>query len=257
MIQEIVNRALYDSNSDYALFIKRFTTGECISMNADVQVPSASIIKLFIMGATFQGVQEKLFTLHKLITINESDKIPYSIISLLGTHHSYNIQDLIILMIIQSDNTATNLLISLLGIEYINSFIKKQGLKNTVLARKMLDFTASKKGYENYTTAKDVSEYLTLLYEGKVVAPHFSQRMLDIMSKQLDVSVMKRELSEDIHIAHKTGNLHYINHDVGIVYTLGGDYIFSMLTWNGKDDICGKKLIGTVSKSVYDYFVTK
>ncbi|MBU3143627.1 serine hydrolase [Clostridium sp. CF012] len=253
MLDEVINKSLLNSNSNYALFIKNFTTDEHISINAEVQIPSASIIKLFIMGAAFQGVQENLFTVHDPITIKEEDKMPYSIISLLETNNTYSIQDLITLMIIQSDNTATNLMISLLSMEYINSFIKNYGMKHTVLARKMMDFSAKKSGYENYTTADDISKYLNLLYEGKVVNPFYSQKMLDIMSNQLDGSMMKRELPVEIHIAHKTGDLPYMKHDVGIVYTPKGDYIFSMFTWDAMDDICGKKLIGTVSKSVYDY----
>jgi beta-lactamase class A len=253
MLDEVINKALIDINLNYSLFIKKFSTGEHISINANFQVPSASIIKLFIMGAAFQGVHEELFTLHELITIKDGDRIPYSIISLLQTNNTYSIQDLITLMIVQSDNTATNLLISFLGMEYINSFIKNQGMKCTVLARKMMDLTARECGYENYTSVEDVSKYLKLVYEGKVITPFFSQNMLDIMSNQLDISMMKREIPEEVHIAHKTGDLPYIKHDTGIVYTLAGDYIFSMFTWNAKDDLCGKKLIGTVSKLVYDY----
>lgn len=253
MLDGVIKKALLNSNSNYALFIKSFSTDEHISINADQQVPSASIIKLFIMGAVYQGIQENLFTLQQRIIIKEEDKIPYSIISLLQTKNTYSIQDLITLMIIQSDNTATNILISLIGMKYINAFIKNQGMKQTILSRKMMDLKARESGNENYTTVEDVSKYLNLIYEGKVVNTFFSQNMLDIMSNQLDISMMKRELPEEIHIAHKTGDLPYIKHDVGIVYTTSGDYIFSMFTWNSKDDLCGKKLIGTVSKSVYEY----
>ena len=160
-------------------------------------------------------------------------------------------------MIIQSDNTATNLLISLLGMEYINSFINKQGMEHTILARKMMDLTARENGHENYTTVSDVSKFLNLIYGGKVVNPYYSESMVDIMSKQLDDSMMKREMSGEIHIAHKTGDLPFIKHDAGIVYTSSGDYIFTMFTFNEKDDISGKKLIGTLSKSVYDFFIKK
>ena len=257
MLLEILNETLLKSNSDYAIFIKNLSTGECISINTDLVVPSASIIKLFIMGAAFQSVQEDLFTLHQRITVNEKDKVSYSIISLLETDHTYSIQDLIKLMIIQSDNTATNLLISLLSMEYINSFINKQGMEHTILARKMMDLTARENGFENYTTVSDVSKFLNLIYGGKVVNPYYSESMVDIMSKQLDDSMMKREMSGEIHIAHKTGDLPFIKHDAGIVYTSSGDYIFTMFTWNEKDDISGKKLIGTLSKSVYDFFIKK
>lgn len=253
MLDEVINNALLNNNTNYALFINNFSNGEHISINEDIQVPSASIIKLFIMGAAFQGVQENIFALHDRITIKEEDKIPYSIISLLEANNTYSIQDLITLMIIQSDNTATNLMISILSMAYINCFIKNQGMKNTVLARKMMDLTAKESGYENYTTVEDVSKYLNLLYEGKVVNTFFSETMLDIMSNQLDISMMKRELNEEIHIAHKTGDLPCLKHDAGIVYTSAGDYIFSMFTWDAKDDISGKRLIGAVSKAAYDY----
>ena len=255
MLIEVVNKALLNIDSDYAIFIKDFSTGQHISINTELQVPSASIIKLFIMGATFQSVQEDLFKLHQRIIIKEKDKILNSIISLLETDNTYSIQDLITLMIIQSDNTATNLLISLLGMEYINSFINKQGMKHTILARKMMDLAARENGYENYTTVEDVSEFLNLLYNGKVINSYFSESMLDIMSNQLDDSMMKRDLPDVIHIAHKTGDLPYIKHDAGIVYTSTGDYILIVFTWNGKDDIGEKKFIGKVSKSVYDYLL--
>lgn len=257
MLVEIINNTFLKNNLDYAIFIKNFSTGESISINTDLIVPSASIIKLFIMGAAFQSIEETLFTLHQRISIKEKDKIPYSIISLLETDHTYSIQDLIILMIIQSDNTATNLLISLLGMDYINSFINKQGMKHTILRRKMMDLTATENGYENYTTVSDVSEFLNLLYEGKVVNSYFSKNMVDIMSKQLDDSMMKREIPSKINIAHKTGDLPGIKHDTGIVYSSAGDYIFTMFTWNEKDDISGRKLIGKLSKSVYDFFLNK
>ena len=68
MLLEILNETLLKSNSDYAKFIKNLSTCESISINSDLVVPSASIIKLFIMGAAFQSVQENLFTLHQRIT---------------------------------------------------------------------------------------------------------------------------------------------------------------------------------------------
>lgn len=254
MLEKILKEALSEVNSEYALFVKGLSTGECFYMNKDTRVSSASIIKLFIMGAAFQSVQEGMFTLHQRIIVKAEDRIPYSIITLLEPEHSYSIQDLITLMIIQSDNTATNVLISLLGMEYIQCFIDAQGMKNTIIARKMLDFKAKEEDRDNITTVEDVSTYLLSLYQKKVINSSFSEQMMYILSKQLDDSMMKRELSEEIHIAHKTGGLPYLKHDAGIVYTSEQDYIFVMFTWNGKEDASGKKIIGDVSKLVYEYF---
>ena len=257
MLEQIIKESLSQVDLEYAIYVKGLSTGECFSMNKDIRASSASIIKLFIMGAVFQSVQEGRFTLHERISVKAEDRIPYSIIALLEPEHSYSIQDLITLMIIQSDNTATNVLISLLGMEYIQGFINAQGMKNTVIARKMLDFTAKEEGRDNITTVEDVSTYLISLYEKKVVNSSFSEQMLYILSKQLDDSIMKRELSEEVHISHKTGGLPNLKHDAGIVYTEEENYIFVMFTWNGKDDACGKRIIGKVSKLVFDYFTDK
>ena len=257
MLEKILKETLYKVDSEYALFVKGLSTGECFYINKGTRVSSASIIKLFIMGAAFQSMQEDRFTLHQRISVKEEERIPYSIIALLEPEHSYSIQDLITLMIIQSDNTATNVLISLLGMEYIQCFISAQGMKNTIIARKMLDYAAKEEGRDNITTVEDVSTYLLSLYEKKVINSSCSEQMLYILSKQLDDSLMKRELSEEVHIAHKTGGLPYLKHDAGIVYTKEEDYIFVMFTWNGKEDAGGKKIIGDASKLVYEYFTDK
>ncbi|WP_309568886.1 serine hydrolase [Clostridium estertheticum] len=79
--------------------------------------------------------------------------------------------------------------------------------------------------------------------------------MVSILTNQLDDSMMKINLPTNITIAHKTGDLDFIKHDVGIVYTSKIDYIFSMFTWDAISDNYAKNLIGNVSKITYDYFM--
>ena len=79
--------------------------------------------------------------------------------------------------------------------------------------------------------------------------------MLDIMKMQLDNSMMKLYLNEDLIVAHKTGELPNIKHDVGIVYTEQEHYIFTMLTWDALSDNYARNIIGKVSKISYDYLI--
>jgi beta-lactamase class A len=255
VLKNIILEFMKDKNLKYSIFIKDLETDEICCINQGLVVPSASIIKLFIMAKAFELVNKGELNLNHRISIDKKERVPYSIIYVLADSNTYTVRDLIILMIIQSDNTATNQLIDMLGIESINKFISDLGFKDTSLNRKMMDFQARILGLDNYTTAQDVSKLLELMNKGKLINKECSDIMLKIMKLQLDNSMMKINLSEEIIVAHKTGDLQGIKHDVGIVYTKHKDYIFTMLTWDATCCNYGSNIIGTVSKISYDYLI--
>jgi beta-lactamase class A len=255
VLKNIILEFMKDKNLKYSIFIKDLETDEICCINQGLVVPSASIIKLFIMAKAFELVNKGELNLNHRISIDKKERVPYSIIYILDDSNTYTIRDLITLMIIQSDNTATNQLIDMLGIESINKFISDLGFKDTSLNRKMMDFQARILGLDNYTTAQDVSKLLELMSKGKLISKECSEIMLEIMKMQLDNSMMKINLSEEIIVAHKTGDLQGIKHDVGIVYTKHKDYIFTMLTWDATCHNYGSNIIGKVSKISYDYLI--
>jgi beta-lactamase class A len=253
MLKDIVRDYLKDKNIEYSIFIKDLKSGENIFFEAERIVPSASIIKLFIMAKVFQLVNEEALDLNFRAEINNKDRVPYRIIYSLDSSNSYTIKDLLILMIMQSDNTATNTLIDIIGMDNINRFIKEMGFQHTVLKRKMMDFKAKSLGRDNYSSAEDVGNLLELMYLGDLVSEKYSEIMLEIMKMQLDDSMIKLYLKDEVIVAHKTGDLSEIKHDAGIVYTENRDYIFIMFITEDKEDQ-GRGIIGKVSKLVYDYF---
>lgn len=258
IISNQLNRLLKEVNSKYSLIIKNYKTGEFYNINSNAKVPSASIIKLFIFEMYFHLASTKQLDLEEKITIKDEEKVPFSIVSVLPSIHSYSIKDLITLMIIQSDNTATNVLIDRLGIENINNFIKEQGYKSTILERKMMDFESAKKGKENYTCAEDVFLLFDKLYNGNLINKEYDSIMLQILKLQLDNAMMRMYLPDELEIAHKTGDISCVKHDTGIVYNDKiGDYTFIMLTYEAESDSYARGLIATVSKAVYEYFSTK
>ena len=207
------------------------------------------------MAKTFQLVKNGELNLSDRISINDKERVPYSIIYLLDDENTYTIRDLITLMIIQSDNTATNQLIHMIGIEKINEFISELGFRDTILKRKMMDLDSRKLGIDNYTTASDVAKLLELMNKGQLINSHYSDLMLDIMKMQLDNSMMSVNLDEELIVAHKTGNLNNINHDAGIVYTKHKNYIFIMLTFDATSDNYARDIIGKVSRISYEYLI--
>ena len=88
------------------------------------------------------------------------------------------VYDLATLMIIQSDNAATNELIDLLQMETVNNFMKELGLEHTKLQRKMMDSAAAKAGRDNYTSASDMATSLAFLFRAKWWQPEASEQML-------------------------------------------------------------------------------
>jgi len=256
MLKNIILEFMKNKNVRYSIYIKDLELNETCSINQTQVVHSASIIKLFIMAKAFQLASIGELDLNYRICIDKNERVPYSILYALDEKNTYTIKDLITLMIIQSDNTATNQLIHMIGMENINEFIRKLGFNSTMLRRKMMDFDARILGMDNYTSASDVARFLELLNSGDLISKTYSGIMLDIMKMQMDNSMMKNHLSENIIVASKTGDLPNIKHDVGIVYTKSKEYIFTMLTWDGPSDNYSRDIIGKVSKITYDYLIS-
>jgi len=127
--------------------------------------------------------------------------------------------DLVTLMIILSDNTATNLMIGMLGIENINATIESLGLTGTRLNRMLFRPELSRQGIQNYVSAVDMGKLLQGMLQGEIVSPEASARMLEILGDQrLNGKLPFYLHSRDIGCAHKTGEDSGITHDVGVIF---------------------------------------
>ena len=230
-----------------AFEVKNLKTGEKISYNENTVVPSASLIKIPVMMKIIELVKEGSLSLKQRITVTDEVKVPFSILTLMESGNSYTLKDIITLMIVQSDNTAANMLIDIAGMNDVNDYIKKLGLKNTVLQRKMMDSKAREEGRENKTTAADMVKFFEQIYKDAESGSPYGMLMKNILTAQLDNSVMRLYIPDSTIIAHKTG-------DAGIVYLPGINYIFCALTWNAPNNNLARDTIGKISKTVYDYF---
>ena len=222
------------------------------SINGDKKVLSASMIKLLILAELMKKNSENKFSLSDTIMIADSMKTGGDgVLKELNTGHHFTLKELATLMIIVSDNQATNILIDFLGMENINQLGKELDLKETFLGRKMMDAEARKKGYDNYTCADDISLLLKLIYQEKLINKEASQLMLDILLKQQQGERLQRYLPSDIKIAHKCGDLDNLENDGGIIWIEDKAYILVVLT-NGMPNLQCKQTIGKISKFVYD-----
>lgn len=235
-------------------FYKNLTTGQVISHNGVEEMMAASVIKLFILLDAKRRIAEGTLDKDKLVTLKEEDCVP-SCGALTYMHRGLQVtvEDLYTLMIILSDNTATNMMIDILGFDSINETIEKYGFTGCRLRRKMFDAEASAKGIQNYVTADSVGKLLTMMYEGTAVSPEASEDMLRILSNQRlnnKIPFILHTYPEYIRIAHKTGEDTGITHDAGIVYAK--EPFVVVFLGNETDVPLYERVMASISKELYD-----
>ena len=222
------------------------------TIDGDKKVLSASMIKLLILAELMKKISENKFSLSDTVMMANFMKIGGDgVLKELNTGHHFTLKELATLMIIISDNQATNILIDFLGMENIKQLRKELDLKETFLGRKMMDAEARKKGYDNYTCADDISLLLKLIYQEKLINKEASQLILDILLRQQQGERLQRYLPSDIKIAHKCGDLDNLENDGGIIWLGDRAYILVVLT-NGMPNLQCKQTIGKISKFIYD-----
>lgn len=254
MLSQELEKIVSRTKGDIAVVLKDLQKDQWIyDFRGDHQTPSASIIKMLIMVEAMKQVDDGRFKLEQEISIDTKVKVPHGILYDLSTK-TFTYLDLVMLMIIVSDNTATNVLIDLLGFDHINQSARTLGLEKTVLERKMMDIEAVKRGKQNKTTPRDMVLLLESIYRNKILKPELCELILDIMKRQKDLAMLKRYLPEDLPVAHKTGDLLNLNHDIGIFYLPKHTYLLGVFVAEAESNLTAKQVIGEVSKCVYDHF---
>ncbi|MFC7684501.1 serine hydrolase [Ureibacillus sp. GCM10028918] len=249
IIQELIEQVPFgvklvvkDAGADHFLITKDFE---------DV-FSSASLIKVPMLLAVLDYVENESRSLHETVKIPPINRVDYSVLSELGAE-ACTLQELLVWMIITSDNTATNVLIDFMGLEKLNLYFKKIGLTQTKIQRKMMDFVQLEKGFDNITSAKDMATLYTAIYRKLLLSKEYSELVIDILSRQRVHESLKRYLVDDVKIAHKTGSLDTVEHDIGIVFSNKKDYIIGVFVTDHTNNEDAKRFIGKISKIVYDH----
>ena len=205
-----------------SFYYRNLATGEEFSYRDGEKLMAASVIKLYVMAAAFARIADGRLDPEQMIVTGRADFVPScGAVAYLHEGLQVTVLDLITLMIIFSNNTATNILIDLIGIDEINEEIRRLGFRDTWLRRKMFDAEKSRRGIQNLITAGEVGRFFQELYEKNLVDEASSEKMLAILKDQQlngKIPFYLKALAEEPDIAHKTGEDTGITHDVGIVY---------------------------------------
>ncbi|CDF57545.1 serine hydrolase [Thermobrachium celere] len=237
-------------NCSVGVYYKELETQYMFEYNSDKIFPSASTIKVPILLALFNKVLKGEIDLNKRIKIQKDYTVSGAgIVYLLDENNTYTLLDLAKLMIVLSDNTATNIIIDLLGFEYINKYFKEIGLNETILQRKMMDFDRKRLGFDNFTSARDLGLTFYKLCKKEVLNPYYCNLAIEILKEQKLKGGLDRYLGNKYEIAHKTGELNNLEHDCGIVFKDHKTFIVVILT-EGEENYILKDVIGNITSKL-------
>ena len=210
------------AGGSWSTYVKNLKTGEITNINGNSRMTAASLIKLFIMAAAYERID------------NDPNVDRNTILNRMGP------------MITVSDNQSANDIIAALGgMDAVNSYISANGYDETSLNRLLLTARTT----ENYTSAEDVSNLLEKIYNNEL--PH-SDEMLNLLKQQTRRNKIPTGLPSGVVVANKTGELDDVENDAAIIYS-GGDYIEVVMS-EGVNTGQAQSTISEISSIVYDEY---
>lgn len=244
---------------DMSIYMRNLSTGDEIALDADTVYETFSVIKLAIAAEVLREAEAGKFSLSDRVAINPGDRrLPSGVLYSLDPGLQPTIHDLLTLMIIISDNEATDILASKVGRPNVTAYMRSLGLKKTTIQFSDLDWDRTWLGsldpsyknasgdqtinfpfgkysdaqvsaafghtiydagiYFGHSTTREIGQLLAWAAEDKLVSPQASKLLLGIMEKQQVNDRFPRYL-EDVRIAHKTGDGQpFIANDAGVLW---------------------------------------
>lgn len=272
-LQANIQRLTKSVNANWGIYIKCLETGEEIALNADQQMDTMSVIKIPLMAAAFNQIEARKFSLTDHVTLTDAAKRPGTgVLRFLDAGVPLSIKDLLTLMIIVSDNTATDLMFDKVGgAEPVNQLMQSWGLtsiratgtadvwfKAVRAAPSAAEFHRQAKTPFGLASPRDIGKLLEKIEKGDAVSKSASDTMLQIMRGQVYRSRLPRYLY-GWRIPHKTGDfLPYIGNDVGVLESPSRHIVICVFT--AKHFGYGANLedaIGRVAELTANYFAAR
>lgn len=248
-----LNQHAASYNGVMGIFVKDLTSGETFAVNAGLTFPQASSIKIPILVELMRQAQDGKLNLGERVEIHHTGLVGGSgVLQFFSDGSSaISLRDLASLMVVLSDNSATNLIIDRIGIDNVNSMLDAAGLHQTRLARKMIDIAAEENDRENRSTPFEMGALVEMLNAGKLLDATHTKMALEILEYPKD-SPLRAGVPPTITVAEKPGSLNGAQCDSGIVFLEGNPYVISVMTTFNRVD--GNSAITAVSALAFSYF---
>ena len=269
---------------------KHLETGECVCHNADTVFFTASTLKVPLLVELYRQVDAGIIEVNQRIDLTDALRVPGSgVLKELSAGLQPTVHDLAMLMIIISDNSATDILYNRVGGSNIDNTMRRLGLNHTHIPMTCRELLYSITGLEvenpahtyqlasdrlkkrkfvlggdgfseeksDVSSPNDMCRLLELIHDGDILSSQSREAVLDILKRQQLSTVIPHALPPGTVVAHKTGSYQSVRCDVGIVFSSAGPYTVAIMA---KQIAAGDRLsvdagLAAISKAIYEGFV--
>lgn len=231
------------------IYVFDLDTGNYVEVAGNAETPAASTIKLPILIAFFKAVDEGRITVDQALAM-QSNQIAGGSGDMQGQPPGtrYTALEVATQMIINSDNTATNMMIDLLGgPQVLNQQFVDWGLTMTILRNPLPDIEGT-----NTTSAQDLVRMIAHLHKGDILSLRSRDRVMNILQRTYNKKLLPAGVSETTISYNKTGNIGEVLGDVALMDLANGKrYAIAALVRRPENDGRAQELIRRISQAVY------
>ena len=248
-------------NGDVGIYVHNLKTGKTVELNADTLFPTASMIKVSILSGLMDKIEKGEMQYNQKLVYRDS--LLYPGVDILGAfkdNDTIQVSKVALLMITMSDNTASIWLQKLVGGDYINNWLDQNGFK---VMRVNSRIPARRAIWQVYgwgvTTPREMCRLFTMIHDGKAISPAASERMSRMLNRIFWDNTALSQIPPYVQTMSKQGAVDASKSETVLVNAPHGDYVFSVITKNNKDqrwvaDNEASVLIKKVSALLWHYF---
>src|ERR1700743_1594080 len=259
-----LQNAIKDFNGQVGIYVKNLKTGRTAAINADTLFPTASMIKVSIQCGVMDKIEKGELTYNQKLIYRDSLLYPgEDILGSFKDKDTIELSKVLMLMITMSDNTASTWLQKIVTGEYINNWLDQNGFKVMRVNSRVKGREAIRAKYGwGVTTPYEMCRIFTMIRNGEAVSPAASERMYRNLGRIYWDDRSLSQIPPYVHTISKSGSLDESKSETVLVNAPHGDYVFSVITNNNKDqrwvpDNEAEVMIRKLSALIWHYYEPK
>ena len=242
-----VRRYLEDRLGKYSFYFEDLKSGFIYGYNEHIKMTSAGCMKLPVAMAVIKDVEEGKLSLNDPILLESRDRVEGSGILKHLNSREYTVQELVVVMLVESDNTATQKLVALIGFDELKAKFQEMGLNDTT----MNDMPGSP---INLTTSYDLSLCWKILKNGEYLSRVHSRYIIELLKSENKKKKTGFYLDETLKqkIASKAGDMQGIENDTTLIELQKGDFVFTIMSSDLPNSVYGLVSLAKSGKMIWD-----
>jgi beta-lactamase class A len=256
-----LQNAVKGFNGQLGIYVQNLKTGRTAAINPDSLFPTASMIKVSILAGVMDKIEKGELQYNQKLVYRDS--LLYAGEDILGSFKekdTIQLSKVAMLMITMSDNTASLWLQKLVDGKYINNWLQQNGFKVMAVNSRVAGREDIRKIYGwGVTTPREMAKMFMLIRQGKVVSEAASERMSRMLNRIYWDEKSLSQIPPYVQVLSKQGAVDASRSETVLVNAPHGDYVFSIITNNNKDQRWTKDneasiLIKKISALLWHYF---